>query len=139
LRDHCITELRGLTATPIEPPADWRRHADMDCPCADCKELAQFLRDPAAKVHRFPRRKELRQHLHQQIDRHRLDLSHVTERKGSPQTLVCTKNQASYERRLAQFHLDMQFLNDLEGPTETAVSREKAPAVQRRARKARST
>jgi 2OG-Fe(II) oxygenase superfamily len=139
LLHHCLTELRSLTATPIEPPADWRRQADMDCRCADCKELAQFLRDPAEKVHRFPRRKELRQHLHQQIDRHRLDLTHVTERKGSPQTLVCTKNQASYERRLAQFHLDVQFLKDLEGPTGTEVRRENAPSVRRRGRKARST
>jgi hypothetical protein len=42
-------------------------------------------------------RKERRQHLHQIIDRHGCDLTHITDRRGSPQTLVCTKTTASYE------------------------------------------
>jgi predicted 2-oxoglutarate/Fe(II)-dependent dioxygenase YbiX len=131
LLHHCITELRGLTATPIEPPADWSRAAKLDCKCDDCKELTRFLRDPVEKVHRFPRRKELRQHLHGQIDQHHLDLTHATERTGSPQTLVCTKNSASYERKLAQFNVDMQFLKDLEQLAGGARSR--PPSAQPRA------
>ena len=130
----CITQLRSLTATPIEPPADWSRAAAVDCKCADCKELARFLRDPVEQVHRFPRRKELRQHLHQQIDKRRLDLTHVTERKGSPQTLVCTKNKATYERRLAQFNRDVQFLKDLEDLAGAEVTRDDAPSPRHRAR-----
>ncbi len=133
LLHHCITQLRSLTATPVAPPADWSRAADLDCKCADCKELARFLRDPAEEVHRFPRRKELRQHLHRQIDQHRLDLTHVTERKGSPQTLVCTKNQASYERKLAQFNVDTQLLKDLENLADGDLSRDRPPSTQRRA------
>jgi hypothetical protein len=43
----------------------------------------------------------------------------VTERKGSPQTLVCTKNQATYKRRLAQFNVDVQLLKDLAGAEMT--------------------
>jgi hypothetical protein len=121
-----------LTATPIEPPADWKRDADLDCKCADCKELARFLRDPVEQVHRFPRRKELRQHLHRQIDTHRLDVTHVTERKGSPQTLVCTKNQATYERRLAQFNVDTQLLKDLEHLAGAETTRRDAYPVRRR-------
>lgn len=114
LLHHCLAELRSLTAAPIEPPADWTRDAEMDCNCVDCKELAKFLRDPAEQVHRFPRRKELRQHLHRQIDSHQLDVAHVTVRKGSPQTLVCTKTQATYERRLAQFQVDVRLLKEME-------------------------
>jgi predicted 2-oxoglutarate/Fe(II)-dependent dioxygenase YbiX len=132
LLHHCITELRTLTATPIEAPADWTRAAAVGCTCDDCKELARFLRDPVERVHRFARRKELRQHLHRQIDHHGLDLSHVTERKGSPQTLVCTKNQATYERRLAQFHIDVQLLKDLEALTGGAVTRGHDPSPRRR-------
>jgi hypothetical protein len=133
LLQHCITELRTLTATPIEPPADWRRDADLDCKCADCKELAQFLRDPVERVHRFPRRKDLRQHLHRQIDQHRLDVTHVTERQGRPQTLVCTKTQASYERRLAQFNVDVQLLKDLEALAGAGMTRGDATPARRRA------
>jgi predicted 2-oxoglutarate/Fe(II)-dependent dioxygenase YbiX len=114
LLQHCLTELRAATAHPIEPPQDWRRDAELGCNCEDCRALSRFLRDPAERVGRFPIRKERRQHLHQQIERHRSDLTHVTERVGSPQTLVCTKTQASYERRLQQYAVDQELLAGLE-------------------------
>ncbi len=134
LLHHCLAELQTLTAAPIEPPADWARDAKIDCKCADCKELAKFLRDPTEQVHRFPRRKELREHLHRQIHLHQLDLSHVTDRKGSPQSLVCTKTQASYERRLAQFHVDVQLLKELEDLAGSEATRIDAPSGRRRAK-----
>jgi hypothetical protein len=55
----------------------------------------------------------LRQHLHQQIDRHRIDCAHVTERRGRPYTLVCTKNQASFDRELKQYKTDCKLLKEL--------------------------
>jgi hypothetical protein len=73
-----------------------------------------FLRDPVARIGRFPLRKDRRQHLHRQIDHHECDCTHVTERKGSPQTLVCTKTQSSYERRLKQYGVDKKLLAELE-------------------------
>ena len=89
------------------------------------------IRDPEQRVGRFPLRKDRRQHLHQQIDKHRLDLTHVTERKGSPQTLVCTKTQASYELRLKQFAIDQKLLVDMEAiagsERPSAVKRSCAP------------
>jgi hypothetical protein len=114
LWEHCRTELRTATAQPIEPPADWKREANLDCKCEDCQALARFLRNPAERVGRFPVRKDRRQHLHQQIDEHKLDCTHVTERKGSPQTLVCSKTQTSYERRLQQYKLDQHLLTELD-------------------------
>ena len=48
------------------------------------------------------------------IDQHRCDITHVTERKGSPQTLVCTKTQESYERQRKQFGVDQTVLAELE-------------------------
>ncbi|HUE71554.1 MAG TPA: 2OG-Fe(II) oxygenase [Pirellulaceae bacterium] len=110
---HCIAELRAATKEPIQPPQDWAREAELECRCEDCKALARFLRDPAARVGRFPLRKDRRQHLHQQIDANRCDCTHVTERRGSPQTLVCTKTQASYERRRKQYETDCQLLSEL--------------------------
>ena len=114
LWEHCRSELRTATATPIEMPRNWAREANLSCPCADCAALARFLRDPSQQVARFPLRKERRQHLHQEIDKHRCDCTHTTHRAGSPQTLVCTKTQASYEQRKEQYDGDQQRLAELE-------------------------
>jgi hypothetical protein len=85
-------------------------------------------------VGRFALRKERRQHLHCQIEAHRCDCTHVTERKGSPQTLVCTKSQASYERRLRQYQLDLQLLAELES-LEGIAKPGRRPAAKRRVAK----
>jgi hypothetical protein len=45
----------------------------------------------------------------------RCDLDLRTERRGSPHGLVCTKNQASYERRVTQRRQDLADLELLEG------------------------
>lgn len=114
LLKHCLTELRAATAHPIEPPKNWKREAKLGCTCDDCVALSRFLRDPSERVGRFPMNKQRRQHLHQQIDEHRCDVKHVTERKGSPQTLVCTKTQDSYERRRKQYGADTKLFIELE-------------------------
>jgi hypothetical protein len=113
LRQFCIDQLTLRTAEQPEPPKTWKRSAKLDCDCEDCRELARFLKDKDAQVHRFPRRTELRQHLHQQIDHHRIDCAHVTERRGRPYTLVCTKNQASFQRDLKQYQTDCKLLKEL--------------------------
>jgi hypothetical protein len=88
---------------PPEPPSDWRLNIELSCSCPDCRELQTFARDPAERVHRFRVRKERRRHLHNTIDRHRLDMTHVTERVGSPQTLVCKKDLRTFNRRMKQY------------------------------------
>lgn len=114
LMRHCVAQLEQATEQEPQPPADWTREAKVDCKCEDCRELVQFLRDPALRVGRFPLRKERRQHLHRQIDHHHLDCTHETERKGSPQTLLCTKTQASFDRKLKQYHSDRELLAELQ-------------------------
>jgi|GEM_PF-977168 len=114
LRTHCITELKQRTETQPQPPADWKRSAKLGCSCEDCKELARFLRSKTESVLRMPRRKQLRQHLHQRIDANKIDCTHTTERKGSPHVLVCTKTQASFERELRQYKLNLKSLAELE-------------------------
>jgi hypothetical protein len=88
---------------PPQPPSDWRLNVDLSCSCPDCRELQTFARDPADRVHRFRIRKERRRHLHNMIDGHRLDMTHATERAGSPQTLVCTKDRRTFDRRVEQY------------------------------------
>jgi predicted 2-oxoglutarate/Fe(II)-dependent dioxygenase YbiX len=133
LLKHCQAKLRAATAQPVEPPKDWARDANLACKCKDCAALSLFLRDPAQQVARFPMAKERRRHLHNQIELHRCDCTHDTERRGSPHTLVCKKTQASYERRLRQYHTDRKLLAELE-----AIASEGSPKTKRPARKRRT-
>lgn len=122
LAQFVVGELRAATATPITPPADWTRPVNIkDCSCADCKELTKFMQSPTESVRKFPRRKELRQHLHRQIDRFNLDLTHETVRSGSPQTLVCTKTNKSYEARRKLFAEDVERLQALDALLASAA------------------
>jgi hypothetical protein len=95
--------LLGCSEVPPQPPSDWRLHVELPCSCLDCRELQTFARDPVELIHRFRVKKERRRHLHNVIDRHRLDITHVTERVGSPQTLICTKDRRTFNRRVKQY------------------------------------
>jgi hypothetical protein len=104
----CCEQLESLTAEEPVAPADFRREAKVSCDCADCKELKTFLNDPTAKVHRFRVRQDRRQHLER--NSYGCDMNCVTDRSGSPQTLVCTKNTASFEAKLKKYREDLGHL-----------------------------
>lgn len=108
-----VEKLQALAGEKPKRPVDFRREGKLGCKCRDCEELAKFLRDPVEKVHRFPMGKPRRRHLHGVIQINACDVSHVTERRGSPQTLVCTKNDASHRRRLKQYQEDRKNLKTL--------------------------
>ena len=98
---------------PPQPPSDWRLHAEMSCTCADCRELQAFAGDPNASVHRFRVKKERRMHLHRVIDGQRLDMTHVTERLGSPQTLVCTKDRRTFKACMKEYQNEIAAMRKL--------------------------
>ena len=105
--------LLGRSATPPDEPRDWKIASDTNCDCAHCAELRAFCENPDAEVGRFPLREELRCHLEMIIRTRHLDIDHVTERKGRPYTLVCTKNRASHQRRLAEYAEDVSHMESL--------------------------
>ena len=107
----CRHELENRTAQAPQKPTDYRRADKLSCNCGDCSALSAFLANPDRKQGRFPLAKIRRQHLHQVIDRNRCDLTHVTERRGSPFTLVCTKTTASYETACKIHERDLQNLS----------------------------
>jgi len=113
LLEHCLTELKARTVAPVVKPKDWRQHITLSCNSEDCQKLQAFLDDPEAQVYRFKARKERREYLQREIEKHGCDITCVTDRKGSPQTLVCTKNHASYEKRLKQWQVDSALLEEL--------------------------
>ena len=109
----CRHELENRTAQAPQKPTDYRRANKLPCSCGDCGALGAFLANPDQKQGRFPLAKKRRQHLHQIIDRKRCDLTHVTERRGSPFTLVCTKTTASYEAARKIHERDLQNLSHI--------------------------
>jgi 2OG-Fe(II) oxygenase superfamily len=124
---------------PPQPPSDWRLDVELSCSCPDCRELQSFARDPAERVHRFRVKKERRRHIHNMIDRFRLDMTHVTEHVGSPQTLVCTKDRRTFDRRMNQYQDEIAAMRTLvklaPKAGDAALSRRMEEAVRRAAAK----
>lgn len=106
-------QLLDRSEFPPPEPTDWKQEVTFEYYGDDGKELEAFARDPNARVHRFKVRKDRRQHLHRLIEHHNLDMTHVTERQGSPQTLVCTKTHWSYERKCKQYQSDIEAMATL--------------------------
>ena len=75
-------------------PRDWAR-ARRGCGCRDCQLLDNFLINPKEQVGRFAVAKARRAHLHNKLEAS--GFTHETERRGSPQTLVVTKNLSKWQ------------------------------------------
>jgi hypothetical protein len=110
---HAATMLLARSEHPPEAPSNWRQEGRIRCTCGDCRQLQTFVFDPVERTHRFRLRKDRRRHLHQQIQRHGLDMTHETERRGSPQTLVCTKTRRTYQRQCAEHKADVMAMSTL--------------------------
>lgn len=111
--EKCGKELANRTAQKPQPPADFRRDKEFPCTCRDCQTLRVFLNNPNEESVRLPLAKARRQHLHNIINGHKLDVTHVTHRVGSPQVLVCTKTAKSYEDACQIYERDLKLLAEL--------------------------
>jgi predicted 2-oxoglutarate/Fe(II)-dependent dioxygenase YbiX len=114
LRGVCLDHLRARVAEPLEAPKDWRRTSKLACRCPDCSELARFLTDPVRRTWIFKVAEAARTHLEQTVRKARCDLDLTTDRRGRPYSLICTKNQASYDRRTKQRSQDLADLEQFE-------------------------
>jgi len=120
--------LAAEVARPLPPYPNWTR----PCPVPDAPprntgssyhrsakvrealcELAAFMADPTARTRDFRHPQDLRNMLESYIRDHFLDIDHITVRKGSPHSLVCTKNDRSYHRALARRVADEKQLKQL--------------------------
>lgn len=108
LRAACLAHLRGRIAEPLEPPADFARVNTVSCRCVHCAELGRFLVDPGRKEWTLKAAQHARSHVESAIRQHGCDLDCATHKVGSPHSLVCTKNQASYKRRVRQRKEDLR-------------------------------
>ena len=114
LRSVCVEHLRRRIAEPLQAPRDWRRASAVQCRCARCQDLSGYLADPARKDWSLKAPEADRAHVQATIRQARCDLDVRTDRRGRPYTLVCTKNQASYDRRVAQRRKDVDDLARLD-------------------------
>jgi hypothetical protein len=115
LRAACLAHLRARTAEPLAPPEDWRRASQVSCKCEHCTALSKFLADPRQQTWVLRAVEHDRGHVEGTILTANVDVDTKTDRKGRPYSLVCTKNQASYERRAAQRKHDLEDLARLGG------------------------
>ncbi len=99
---------------PPVKPKDWKRNANVNCTCENCKELSSFLRDRNTEALRFRMRQDMRSHVENQIRADRCDITCSTDRKGSPHTLVCTKNDTSYQNKLKAHLVDLDHLKNVQ-------------------------
>jgi hypothetical protein len=112
----CLDHLRARIAEPLEPPQDWTRDGTLACDCTHCRELSLFLNDPDRQSWAFKAPEDSRKHLENSIRRSSCDLEFKTEKSGRPYRLICTKNQASYQRRAQQRKQDLKHLAEIEVP-----------------------
>jgi hypothetical protein len=110
LRAACLEHLRARVALALDAPADWTRAGVSGCPCRRCGELSQFLADPSQRTWAFKANEPDRRHVEETIRREGSDLDCATDKRGRPYSLVCTKNQASYDRRATQRNQDLKDL-----------------------------
>ena len=114
----CARLVSSTCARASQSP--WRRRATggermpVGCKCPRCGELSDFLRDPERKSWAMQGRQADRDHVETTISNAHCDLNVMTERRGSPHSLVCTKNQASYEGRVKQRAKDLADLEQLD-------------------------
>jgi len=110
LRAACLEHLHARVAQPLEAPSDWTRAGALDCQCHRCNELSHFLISSNQQAWTFKAAEFDRSHVQATIERDGCDVDCVTDRRGRPYSLVCTKNQASYDRRAGQRKQDLEDL-----------------------------
>ena len=110
LRAACLEHLRARVMLALEAPGDWTRAGAPGCQCRRCVELSEFLGNPDQRTWTFKAGEGDRRHVAETIRRDECDVDCATDKRGRPYSLVCTKNQASYDRRLGQRKQDLEDL-----------------------------
>ena len=110
-----LSHLRARAALDLQPPGDWTRAVALGCPCTRCAALARFLASPDEQAWTYKANESERSHVEATVQSSACDVDCSTDRRGRPFSLVCTKNQASYERRATQRQRDLADLALLGG------------------------
>jgi len=101
LHSHCVSKLEASVTESLPAPSNYARPVNFSCSCSDCASLKRFLQHPNKKLLQFSMNKKRLQHLEQQIHG-AVDVTHTTEQNGKTQSLVITKTQESYEKKVEE-------------------------------------
>ncbi len=104
---HCAEYFLKRSEYPPEEPGDWAQAVTVARRVPILLELEKFARDPGAQEHRFRAPAGERMTVEHTVREMKLDMTCVTESKGRPYTLICTKNRASHQRACAQHREDV--------------------------------
>jgi predicted 2-oxoglutarate/Fe(II)-dependent dioxygenase YbiX len=113
----CLAHLEARAAEPLEAPKDWSRASKIQCSCEHCAALSRFLASPVNETWTLKAAEPVRRHVEEEVKAARADLDTRTERRGSPHSLICRKNCASYDRRTTQRRQDLADIATLKGTT----------------------
>jgi predicted 2-oxoglutarate/Fe(II)-dependent dioxygenase YbiX len=108
-----LQQIQTLAETIIEEPKDWAQTQQLTCSCQNCRAFNIFLLNPDQTQFKLCANEDKRSHLKNNIRNQKLDINQITEKKGRPYTLICTKNRASYHEALKQKASDQQAWQDL--------------------------
>lgn len=114
LREAAVAHLRARIGLPLAPPPNATRSTTrFTCKCAECGRFRSFLAHPFDNIWMLKAAKQFREHIGVQVLAARCDVDMQTQTRGSPHTLICTKNQASYELRVKQRAADIEMVGRL--------------------------
>lgn len=104
------------------------------CRCADCSQVARFLGGPET-VFRLAVNKKRRGHVHSRIESSRVNVTHVTERIGSPEPLIITKlfgNRKQFDQHVKQSQEILCRLRALVKDSARHADQDECPEAKRR-------
>jgi hypothetical protein len=114
LRTACLRHLRARISENLAPAAGLARPCAIACRCAYCAELSRFLADAVRREWALKAAAQHRGHVESSIRQSGCDVDVTTSTRGRPYSLIATKNQASYERRVVQRKKDLADLARLD-------------------------
>ena len=104
LRDRAVERLDARLARPVRDADDWSITPVGACraSCQECRDLDEFLRDPARRTVEWARNQQYRTHIEERLRRHELPVQHRTIKSGRPYTIALAKSPALFEREAQQ-------------------------------------
>ena len=102
-----IEIMKNELEAPERSSDDWSIMDKINCKCADCKILTQFLNSQNESQRVWPLPKERRQHIHKIIDKMLLPVTHKTDHTGRTHKLNLNKTSQLFKKS-KEYRLDLK-------------------------------
>lgn len=109
-----VEELEAAGAQPPARPTDWRRPPRLKCQCKTCQAANLFLENADTPELQVQAGADVRNHLFDELERHRCDVTTTTCKLKRPFSLVITKRFKTFAEETKTFEKNQQRLADLQ-------------------------